>query len=65
MKLVSGTIYSLLYLEVLVTLSPSLLRKVSLDIRREDLLPGKWLASYKVSSLVSFLETATASMSQS
>ena len=33
---------------MLVTLSPSLLRKVSLDIQRENLLHIKWLASYKV-----------------
>jgi hypothetical protein len=64
MKLVFGTTYSLPYLEAPVMLSPLLLRKVSLDIRREDLLPGKWVACYRVSLLVSFLETATASMSQ-
>ena len=63
MKLVSGTTYSPPSLEALVTLSPSLLRKVSLVIRREGLLLGKWLVCYKVSLLVSFLETVTASMS--
>jgi len=46
-KLVSGTTYSPPYLETLVTLSLSLLRKVSLDTRREDLLPGKWLACFQ------------------
>ena len=65
MKPVSGMTYSPLFLEALVTLSPSLLRKVSLVIRREGLPPGKWLACYKVSSLVSYLETITASMFKS
>ena len=36
MKLVSGTTYSLPYLEALVTPSPSLLGKVSLDIQTES-----------------------------
>ena len=64
-KLVSGTTYSPLFLGALVTLSPLLLRKVFLVIQREGLPPGKWLACYRVSLLVSFLETATASMSNS
>jgi fatty acid synthase subunit alpha len=44
-KHVSGTIYSPPSLEALVTPSPSLLRKASLVIRREGLLPGKWPAA--------------------
>lgn len=61
MKLVSGTTYLPPYLEALVTLSPSLRKKVSSVIPREGLLPGKWQVCYRVSLLVSFLETATAS----
>ena len=64
-KLASGTIYLPISLEALVMLSPLLLRKVFLAIRKEDLLPGKWLVFYRVSLLVSFQETATASMSRS
>ena len=64
-KLVSGTISSPPSPEALVTLSLSLLRKASSVIRKEGLPPGKWLACYRVSSLVLFLETATASMSNS
>ena len=63
-KLVSGMIYSPPSLEVLATLSPSLLRKASLAIPREGLPPGKWLVCYRASSLVLFLETATASTSK-
>jgi hypothetical protein len=63
-KRASGTTYLPPSLEALATLFPSLLRKVSLVIRREGLLPGKWPVSYRVLLLVSFLETATASMSK-
>ena len=45
MKHVSGMIYLPPSLEALVTPSPSLLRKASLVIRREGLLPGKWPAA--------------------